>query len=187
MDTAPNTALVETAMAILQTTVQGRLGITVLNKALFYADLAALRDLGETLTGCGYVAIPNGPVVNHYERAVVRELTRRGLAEQLQEGWEKPVLVRRQVTKFECLDLEKLGIAQLVARKIQARSATWVSEYSHENPGWDAAFRAGAGTPIDLNIALLQIIEDDPWIDAAADTTVDAALQAAGDDDGVPF
>ena len=74
MDLPSTTPLNETAMAILQATDQGRLGITVLNKALFYADLAALRDLGKTLTGSGYVAIPNGPVVNHYERAVVRDL-----------------------------------------------------------------------------------------------------------------
>lgn len=174
-------------MAILQATVQGRLGITVLNKALFYADLAALRDLGKTLTGSGYVAIPNGPVVNHYERAVVRDLARAGLAEQLEEGWEKPVLVRCQITRFAHLDDEQIGIAQLVARKIQARSATWVSDYSHDNPGWEAAFRVGSGTPIDLNLALLQVIEDDPWIDEPADDGVAGALLAARGDDGVPF
>ena len=174
-------------MAILQATDQGRLGITVLNKALFYADLAALRDLGKTLTGSGYVAIPNGPVVNHYERAVVRDLVRRGLAEQLEDGWEKPVLARRQITSFAHLDDEQLGIAQLVARKIQARSATWVSDYSHDNPGWEAAFRVRSGTSIDLNLALLQIVDEDPWIDESDDPGVAAALLAAQGDDGVPF
>ena len=174
-------------MAILQATAQGRLGITVLNKALFYADLAALRDLGKTLTGSGYVAIPNGPVVNHYERAVVRDLARLGLAEQFEDGWEKPVLIRRQITTFTHLDDEQQGIAQLVARKIQARSATWVSDYSHDNPGWEAAFRAGSGTSIDLNLALLQIIDEDPWVDDSDDPSVADALRAAKDDDGVPF
>jgi hypothetical protein len=127
MEQPSTTTLTETAMAILQATVHGRLGITVWNKALCCADLAALRDRDRTLTGSGYVAIPNGPVVNHYERAVVRALVQSGLAEQLEDGWEKPVLLRRQLTRFAHLDDEQIGIAQLVARKIVVRQAdrTW--------------------------------------------------------------
>jgi len=174
-------------MAILQATPEKRLGITVLNKALFYADLCALRDCGQTVTRSGYVALPQGPVLNHYERAIVRDLETRGLAEQTKDGWEKPLIVRCEVPSFSLLSREEVGIAQLVARKIHARTATWVSEYSHENAAWQRAFRSGVGSKLDLIIALQQVIEDDPWLEAEDDEHVAKAFVAAETDGGVPF
>lgn len=181
------TRVVEAAMAILQATAARQLGITVLNKALFYADLCALRDLGETITRSGYVALPQGPVLNHYERALIRRLDRLGLAEQTTDGWEKPLVVRCELDSYEMLSREEVGIAQLVARKIHGKTASWVSDYSHENAGWISAFRQRTGSSIDLLVALQQILEDDPWMDGAEDPVVTQTLASAADDVGVPF
>ncbi len=173
-------------MAILQATSHGRLGITVLNKALFYADLRALRDLGHALTDSGFIALPQGPVVNHYERALVRDLDRLRLAEQLPDGLLKPLVVREQIRDFKLLSPEEVGIAQLVGRVIQARSAAWVSDYSHENLAWQHAFRGGVGSPIDMGIAMQQILDDDPWLDEDS-PAVENTLHEAVADPGVPF
>ncbi|MFY9343208.1 MAG: type II toxin-antitoxin system antitoxin SocA domain-containing protein [Planctomycetota bacterium] len=173
-------------MAILQATPNRQLGITVMNKALFYADLCALRDRGKSITRSGYIALPQGPMLNHYERALVRDLDRHGLAEQVPDGWEKPLIVRCELKTFTELTDEEVGIAQFVARKIHGKTATWVSEYSHENTAWQRSFRAGAGTKIDLMIALQQVVEDDAWIEAEDDATA-AALKAAERDHGRPF
>src|SRR4051812_10790778 len=75
--------LMETAMAVLQATPERQLKIVVLNKALFYLDLLALRDLGETVTGQEYVALPQGPVLDNYRTTLVNALTASGYAEQL--------------------------------------------------------------------------------------------------------
>ncbi|HEX5054283.1 MAG TPA: type II toxin-antitoxin system antitoxin SocA domain-containing protein [Planctomycetota bacterium] len=144
-------------MAILQATAARQLGITVMNKALFYADLCGLRDTGQMITRSGYVALPQGPVLNHYERALVRDLDRLGLAEQTTDGWEKPLVVRCELERYEAISSEEVGIAQLVARKIHGKTAAWVSDYSHENEGWIRAFRQRTGSSIDMNIALQQI------------------------------
>ncbi|MEO6594917.1 MAG: type II toxin-antitoxin system antitoxin SocA domain-containing protein [Planctomycetota bacterium] len=174
-------------MAILQATADRQLGITVMNKALFYADLCGLRDTGHLITQSGYIALPQGPVVNHYERALVRDLDRLGLAEQTTDGWEKPLVVRCELDRYEALSKEEVGIAQLVARKIHRKTAAWVSDYSHENDGWIRAFRQGTGSGIDMIIALQQIMENDPWLDTAEDEAVQSALTAATDEPGVPF
>jgi hypothetical protein len=180
--------VIETAMAILQATSHQQLGITVLNKALFYADLCPLRDLGRSLTDSGYIALPQGPVLNHYERALVRDLERYGYAEQLTDGVMKPMIVRRQLADYEHLGDEELGIARLVARKIETKTAAWVSDCSHENLAWQTAFRDSTGAPIDMSLALQQVVEADPWLDEPeSEGEVPDALTTAADDDGVPF
>jgi uncharacterized phage-associated protein len=187
MQSARTFRVVEAAMAILQATPGKRLGITVLNKALFYAELCTLRDTGQPLTGFDFLALPQGPVLAHYERALVRALEKNGLAEQAADGWEKPVLVRRAMEKFDHLTAEERGIAELVARKIHDKSATWVSEYSHENLAWQHAFRIGVGTRIDMDVALQQVVEDDPWMDEDVDAVVEESFKVAEQDTGVPF
>lgn len=174
-------------MAILQATPSRQLGITVMNKALFYADVCALRDTGQTITRSGYIALPQGPVLNHYERALIRDLERRGLAEQVTEGWEKPLVARRELDRFDLLSPEEVGIAQLVARKIHVKTAAWVSDYSHENDAWERAFRQGTGSAIDMIIALQQVLDDDPWLVEAEDPRVERLMSEAGNDPGVPF
>ena len=63
--------LMEASMALLQGAPDSQLNIVVLNKALFYLDLIALRDFGRTITGERYVALPQGPMVADYARKIV--------------------------------------------------------------------------------------------------------------------
>lgn len=82
--------LTEAVAAVLSGTPQRKLKIVVLNKALFYLDLYALRDLGHTVTGAQFVAFENGPVVEGYRRRVVGACERRGIAKQLTHGKSMP-------------------------------------------------------------------------------------------------
>lgn len=181
------TRIVEAAMAILQATPERQLGITVMNKALFYADLCALRDLGGTITRAGYVALPQGPVLNHYERSLVKKLDALRLAEQIRDGWEKPLIVRKELDSFTLLTPDEVGIAQLVARRIHSKTAAWVSEYSHENEAWQLAFRQQTGAPISMTIAMQQVLEEDPWMDTEPDEIFRSVIAAAENETGVPF
>jgi len=81
-------------MALLQGAPAGQLNIVVLNKALFYTDLLALRDFGQTITQERYVALPQGPVIDNYAGKIVRALDAAGLAEQIEVGLAKPVRSR---------------------------------------------------------------------------------------------
>src|SRR5688500_388381 len=82
--------LVEATVTALEA-AGGRMNIVLLMKALFYADLAALRDTRHTVTRQPYLALEFGPVVAKYDKRVIAALERRGLAASDQEGDSKPL------------------------------------------------------------------------------------------------
>jgi len=161
--------LIEAASAILNAAPDHRLNAVVLNKALFYLDLAALRDRGETVTQNSYIALQNGPVVAHYEKRLIRPLESRGIAKQINE-WDgsEPILLESCPEHFQYVDADALILAAAVTSFFATATSRQASDYSHENPGWEIAWnefrRTGKPVPIDLRIALQQIIEDDPWM-----------------------
>lgn len=136
--------LIDAVVAVL-TAAGGELQIVNLNKALFYFDLVALRDTGRTYTGANYVALKNGPAV---DGVLVDELVKRGIVDQIEER-----VVLRKGAPLRHLD-----------RAVAA--GTWASGTSDRNPGWAAARRVGDGARINLVLAMQQIVDDDPWVDA---------------------
>lgn len=178
--------LMEATMAVLQATPERQLNIVVLNKALFYLDLYALRDLGDVITGQDYVALPQGPVVDGYTSLVVRPLTEAGLAEQLQVNKAKPVRVLKKLARWDHLSGSELDIAQQVGASFTPLTSTAVSQYSHKNPGWLMARRSyvpgGPYPRINMRLALQQLSDedDDAWLEAPLDASVMADCEKAG-------
>jgi hypothetical protein len=166
-DTSDRSRLIEAAMAVLWAVPDHTLNITVLNKALFYLDLVWLRDHGKTVTGQTYVAVAQGPVVAKYEQRLVERLERDGLAKQEARGMAKPVVALKRPDPLKIFPAQEA--AELVAKVFSRKSSKKASDYSHENPGWKIAFRDGKPTPIDMEIALQQICNDDAWLDQPAD------------------
>ena len=162
--------LIEAAAAILNAAPDRRLNAVVLNKALFYLDLASLRDRGETVTHNPYIALQNGPVVAKYEQRLIRSLESQGIAKQISE-WDgsKPILLESCPEHFQFVDADTLILVSKVTSHFASATSRWASNYSHENPGWEMAWnefhRTGKPAPINMRIALQQIIEDDPWMD----------------------
>lgn len=178
--------LMEATMAVLQSSPDRQLNIVVLNKALFYLDLYALRDLGQAITEQEYVALPQGPVVDGYRSAIIRPLTEAGLAEQLQVNKAKPVRVVKQLARWDHLSGTELSIAQQVGASFTPLTSTAVSRFSHENPGWRLAYRSyvpgGPFPRINMRLALQQLCEDDddPWLDEPLDAATMALCERAG-------
>jgi hypothetical protein len=191
MAKAKVTKLAETALAVLQATPDRQLKIVVLNKALFYLDLVALRDLGETVTGQEYVALPQGPVVDNYRTVLVGALTEAGLAEQLHvQSWPdghlaKPIRARKTLDVFEHLSASELRVAEKVGASFNAFGSVAVSDLSHHNPGWIIARKNhmdGQPAPrINMLIALQQLHEDDDEDDAWLTAPLDAETRAICD------
>jgi hypothetical protein len=64
-------------------------------------------------------------------------------------------------------------VSSFVARK----TASQISDLSHDNPGWRLAFDKGQGREqraerINMLVAMQQIVEHDPWLDAEPDTAL---------------
>ena len=182
--------LIEAAAAVLNAAPLRRLNTVVLNKALFYLDLASLRDRGQTVTGNSFIAIQQGPVVAKYPQRLISQLQDRGIARQISE-WDgsKPVLLENCPSHFEYIDADTLLLANAVTSYFAEGTSRQASEYSHENPGWRLAWnqyrRTGKPCAINMRIALQQIVEDDPWLDRPMmndDEILAAADEACGVD-----
>ena len=162
--------LVEAAAAILNAAPSHRLNVVVLNKVLFYLDLAALRDRAVTITGNTFLGIQQGPVVARYQKRLIGQLESRGIAAQISE-WDgsKPVLLESAPDHIRFLDTDAMTLISAVTTWFASKTSGQASEFSHENPGWQLAWseyrRTGRPCPINMRIAMQQIIEDDPWMD----------------------
>jgi len=129
-----------------------------------------LRDLGETFTQNTYLALPEGPVVARYEKRLVEALESHGLARVEPDpiSGAKPVVPTAE-TKFIYANEYVFGKAAEIARSRLLATASEASALSHKNPGWQLAWAAGLGTgaggeakPIDLLVAMQQVVDDDP-------------------------
>lgn len=182
--------LLEAAMALLQGSSSQQLNIVVLNKALFYLDLHALRDLGKTVTDQEYVALPQGPVIDSYKEILIQPLVEGDFAEQLQEVagtfTSKPLRVKNRITTFSCLSEREQELARHIsAGFFNSFTSAAVSAFSHENPGWRAASaKHQKGRPavkIDMLLALQQLGDDDDtaWLSEPLDADTMAICDAA--------
>jgi hypothetical protein len=182
--------LIEAASAVLNAAPDHRLNTVVLNKALFYLDLASLRDRAETITGNSYIALQQGPVVAKYNQRLIGEIEAQGIAKQVSE-WDgsKPVLLESCPEHFQFVDADALILVSAVTSYFSGLSSRQASDFSHENPGWQLAWdtyrRTGRPTAVNMRIALQQIVEDDPWMDLPLlndDEILAAADNGAGAD-----
>lgn len=182
--------LIEAASAVLHAAPDRSLNAVVLNKALFYLDLASLRDRGETITHNTYIALQNGPVVAKYPQRLIKPLEEQGIAQQISR-WDgsKPIVLESCLQHFEFLDADALiTVADVTAFFADATSRV-ASEFSHKNPGWQLAWdqyqREAKPAAVNMRIAMQQIVEADPWmqIPLAGDDEVLAAADAAAGDD----
>jgi hypothetical protein len=178
--------LMEASMALLQGAPDGQLNIVVLNKGLFYLDLIALRDLGRTITGERYVALPQGPVVDNYGTKIVRALEVAGLAEQLEMGRAKPMRVKMRLGEYKHLSELEVLFATDLARTVSPFTSTMLSDFSHRNAGWVIARRqtveGGPAAEINMRIAMQQLAgneDDDEWLTTCLDDQVVRELEQA--------
>jgi uncharacterized phage-associated protein len=184
--------LTEATVALLENAPGRRMQITNLNKALFYLDLAALRDTGRPLTDNVYVAMNQGPVMDGYRENLIAGLSEAKLVRQDDNGMGKPVVLIGAVDSYRFMDDHLRGLAAKISVVVAAASAGDISDHSHKNPGWQIAFergakRGGAPAPINMFVAMQQIAQKDPWLREPADEQLQALLSAVDDQPGEPW
>ncbi len=182
--------LIEAASAVLHAAPDHSLNVVVLNKALFYLDLAALRDRGETITHNSYIALQNGPVVAKYQQRLIHRLEEEGIARQISQwNGSKPILLENCPSHFEYLDSDAMITISDVTAFFADVTSKLASDFSHLNPGWriawDQYLREGKPAAVNMRIAMQQIVESDPWMQVPLsndDDILAAADNAIGDD-----
>ena len=184
--------LLEAAVAVLQGASDHSLKIVLLNKALFYADLVSLRDHGETLTGNTYIALEAGPVVAHYQKRLIRALEEEGFARQEADNGAKPVSLIKAPEEFLYLDEKDRERAGKMGGVVSGWTSAGASDLSHENAGWQLAWRQGGGAslpprPINLLLALQQMSDADPWLDEPLTPEEEQSISGCDEEEAVDW
>jgi hypothetical protein len=172
--------LLEAAAALLEG-AGGSLLTTSLNKALFYLDLHALLETGETATGETYVALRAGPVIEGYRVRLIEELERSRIAMQDDDNPKYMPVVLLHPVKATRLGAEVLALARVIGAWAASKQAGELSDFSHENAAWKLAWDngAGQGSALDLRLAIQQLADDDPWLQEPVSAEEKAAFDAA--------
>lgn len=183
--------LLEAATEILVASPGRSLNVVALNKALFYLDLVALRDTGAPITHNTYLALGWGPVVAKYPTRLVGELEKRGYARQVTntDALAKPVQLIREPEVRRYVPPELRARVAEIAMWSSARTSTALSDISHDNPGWRLAYEQGVKLggkpePIDMLVAMQQIVASDPWLDEALTDTERTQAVSADSEEG---
>jgi hypothetical protein len=180
--------LLEAAGFILES-AGGTLLTTQLIKALFYLDCEAILELGAPFTGAIHVALQHGPIVESYNETLLRPLELARIAVQDNEaGMGKPVALTHAV-KRKHLTPKQAELARARGFKAKEKNSTEWTSYAHENPGWIAAWRDGdgQGSPINMRIAVQQLLDDDPWMSAPLTETEKKVFEEPDPSDLVPW
>ena len=96
-----NERLIESAAALLSAAQNKTFQLANLNKALFYLDLCAFRDLGHVVTKSIFFALHQGPFVAQSEKRLVKPLIESGIATQAASGSSKPLSLIKQPRSFK--------------------------------------------------------------------------------------
>lgn len=97
-----------TRIKLVLTTFEKKLGRILLRKTdrmlyaakyLWYADMLSFRDLGSSMTGTGYAALPLGPQLNNY-RDLVEEIRKADETEAEPLTSEELLIIRKIVNAF---------------------------------------------------------------------------------------
>jgi hypothetical protein len=186
-----NARLLEAAAVLLFAAQDQRLNTVSLNKALFHLDLGSLRDFGQVFTFTPYIALDMGPVVAKYEKRLIKPLEEAGIATQSEDGLALPVSLNR-LPQFHLINPDIRDLAERVSQWCSGQTSWGVSDFSHQNPGWIIAreeerHASGKKQVIDMNIAMQQIVDHDPWMNEPLSVASLAACRSADDAKGDPW
>ena len=113
-------------------------GATKLNKLLFFADIIAYENLGESITGAEYVALEFGPAPRRM-LSIREEMLLDGDIVIEQSGAQSRTVSLRP-PDLERFSPEERGIVDRLIGLLQFQDADWVTELSHRFLGWKAAW-----------------------------------------------
>jgi uncharacterized phage-associated protein len=117
------------------------LGLTKLWKLIYFADVAALREHGATISGSEFVKYPFGPVPSRGEK-VLKEMRREKLLETVQRA--SGTFTQTLVTALGKPDVRVFSanervVIDVVCRRFGGKTAKELSSLSHSEPAWALA------------------------------------------------
>jgi hypothetical protein len=123
-----------------------RFGDVKVNKVLWFADFRAYNELGRPITGATYQKLKLGPAARAFVPARKQLVDERAVDVGTRRvGPHNQTFTRaRRSAKTELFRHEELALVDRIIEWLGPRSATDVSDLSHEqSPGWNLVEMAG--------------------------------------------
>jgi len=119
------------------------LGLTKLYKLIYFADVRHLREHGRTITGLPYIKLQNGPVPNNVDHTV-RTMARNGSVlyetKKLSDSHYIHKIDSGSIkTNSNVFTENEIDSILWSIKKYGKKTATALSEISHEEPAWNYA------------------------------------------------
>jgi len=117
------------------------LGLTKLDKLVYFADVAQLREAGTSMTGSEYIKYQHGPVPSRGERCV-KQLRKAGAldAEKAEHaGYEMLAISVPAKPDLRALSAAERRMLDRVCRTFGGETAVELSRLSHLEPAWATA------------------------------------------------
>jgi len=116
------------------------LGLTKLWKLIYFVDVEALRDYGNSITGSEFIKYPHGPVPSRGER-VLKAMRKSGelRTEQRQQDGYAQTLVIALAAVPDVFSAAERTVIDHVCRRLGGKTAKALSHLSHEEPAWALA------------------------------------------------
>jgi uncharacterized phage-associated protein len=131
-----------------------KFGDLKLNKLLYYADIAAYRERGATITGSRYQHLRHGPGSRSLWPAR-KKLQEEGAVEikprRFYEFWQRVTRAKRPARR-EVFEPGELEIVNRVLERYRNFNGSEMADISHDEPGWKMTTE---GEDIPLETALL--------------------------------
>ncbi len=110
---------------------------TKLKTLLYYSEFQHFRIRGQAISGVPYVRLPNGPCPNRHDEATNTLIRVEAAALMLQDylGREQHRLVQLRAPQLDVLDGVDLRVVDAVVEDFWAKSAIFMSDYSHKEAG----------------------------------------------------
>lgn len=113
------------------------LGITKLWKLIYFVDVAFLRETGATLTGSEYIKYDHGPVPSRGDKRL-KHLDKEGRVRVKAEDYgsyrqNHVFTVEEGKSGFSA---KELPLIDAVCLKYGRKTASYLSELSHDEPAW---------------------------------------------------
>ena len=111
---------------------------TRVNEVLFYAECPYFRGHGVPITGVPYQKLPQGPAPRQFIPVRERLIADGAARLQVDQYFGKPLhrLVPLRGPRVDALSQEELGTVDQVITALWGKTASQVSEMSHQELGW---------------------------------------------------
>jgi len=125
------------------------LGTTKLWKLIYFIDVAALREMGRSITGSDFIKYDHGPVPSRGEKSL-KQLSRNGEVNILQEELPSYRISRVVAATLPAKDVFSADELKLIGRMCRThgdKTAAYLSALSHREPAWHYAERLDKLSP----------------------------------------